>query len=75
MIIDAVCSVDDIVKSFKQIGLFTGVCSVMLVFYGVIILPTVILVLTRKNPLKLFAVFFEPVLLACEIFSFILKFF
>lgn len=66
LIVEAVLDVDDIEDSFRKIGLFTGLCTGVLVFYGVFVLSVLMFILTRKNPFKYYIIFFEPVLLACN---------
>ena len=64
LIIDAIISVEDLGQSFKQIGLFTGVCIGVLLFYCVVVLGGMLFVFTRTNPLKYYYFFMEPMLLA-----------
>jgi Na+/H+-dicarboxylate symporter len=64
LIIEAIIDIDDLGESFKRIGLFAGVCVAVLIFYGTIVLGLMIFVFTRKNPLKYYYYFLDPMLLA-----------
>jgi Na+/H+-dicarboxylate symporter len=64
LIIDAILEVDDLGESFKQIGLFAGICVASLLVYGVLVLALLIFVFIRKNPFVYYVHFFEPMLLA-----------
>lgn len=64
LIIEAIYDVDDLGESFKRIGLFTGLCIVALLVYGVFVLSLMVFAFTRKNPFKYYLSFLEPMLLA-----------
>jgi Na+/H+-dicarboxylate symporter len=64
LIVDAVLDVSDLEESFKQIGLFTGLCVAALVVYGFGVLSLIIFVFTRQNPFKYYVYFVQPALLA-----------
>ena len=64
LIIEAVLGVDNLGESLKKIGIFAAVCSVTLVFYLTVVLGLMLLIFTRRNPLRLYAIFLEPMLLA-----------
>lgn len=64
LIIEACFEVDDFGETFKQIGLFTGLCVAALLFYGVVVLCLLIFISIRKNPFPYYAYFLEPSLLA-----------
>ena len=64
LIASTILEIEDISESFRQIGLFTLICVLSILFYCFIILPLVIMVFTRKNPIKYYWHFLEPMLLA-----------
>jgi Na+/H+-dicarboxylate symporter len=64
LIVDAVFSIGDVSDSFRQIGLFAGLCVVALLIYGVLVLGAMLFVFTRRNPLRYYLLFAEPALLA-----------
>jgi hypothetical protein len=67
LLIKAIVSVEDIEESFKKIGLFTGICTAVLLIYGILILSILVFLLTRKNPFMFYIHFFESIILACKI--------
>ena len=64
LIIEAILSVEDLGESFKQIGVFAGLCVGVLLFYGVVVLGLLVFAFTRQNPVKYYYYFLEPMLLA-----------
>ena len=64
LIIEAVLDIEDFGESFKQIGLFAGICCGALIFYTVVCLTLLLVIFLRTNPLKYYFFFAEPMLLA-----------
>ena len=64
LIVDAILEVQDLVESFKAIGLFAGVVVLTLLFYCIVELGIMLFIVKRGNPFRFFYYFLEPALLA-----------
>ena len=64
LIIDAVLNMNDLQKNLKELGIFIAVVTSCCILYGVVVLSITCFLFIRKNPLKYYLYFFDPILLA-----------
>ena len=64
LIIEAVFEIEDFGTSVRQIAIFALVCTISIVTYGSVFLIAIFMIIVRKNPIKYFYYFIEPVLIA-----------
>ena len=63
MIAAAILNVDDFTAVFQSLGVFVATVIGGILLYKFIMIPLLILVITRKNPYKMYITFFHAILM------------